>query len=58
MSVLLTAEELAQRLRLQPSTVKRWAQEGIIPALRLSGKVVRYDWEAVENALREHAARR
>lgn len=55
MSDLLTSEELAQRLRLRPSTVKRWAQEGIIPSLRLSGKVVRFDPEEVERALRSRA---
>jgi len=55
-SDLLTAEELAQRLRLKPSTVRRWTQDGILPALRLSGKVVRYDSDEVERALRERAA--
>jgi len=53
---LLTAEELAQRLRLRPSTIKRWAHAGIIPFIRLSGKVVRFDPEDVEGALRKRAA--
>jgi excisionase family DNA binding protein len=56
MGNLLTAEELGERLRLRPSTIKRWAQEKIIPALRLSGKVVRFDPDAVERALRKRAA--
>ncbi|MFA6242040.1 MAG: helix-turn-helix domain-containing protein [Candidatus Hydrogenedentales bacterium] len=56
MSELVTAEEIADRLCLRPSTIKRWAQENIIPALRLSGKVVRFDPEAVERALRARAA--
>ena len=55
MGEFLTSEELAQRLRLRPSTIKRWAQEGIIPSLRLSGKVVRFDPEDVECALRKRA---
>lgn len=56
MSELVTAKELADRLRLRPSTIKRWAQEGFIPSLRLSGKVVRFDPEAVERTIRERAA--
>jgi excisionase family DNA binding protein len=52
---LLTAEELAQRLRLRPSTIKRWAQGGLIPSIRLSGRVVRFDPGDVECALRKRA---
>jgi excisionase family DNA binding protein len=56
MSNLMTAEEIARRLHLRPSTIRRWSQEGIIPAMRLSGKVIRFDATAVERALRERAA--
>lgn len=55
MSDLLTAEELARRLRLRPSTVKRWAQAGIIPVLRLTSRVVRFDPDQVDRVLRERA---
>ena len=48
---LLTAEEVAQRLRIQPETVRTWARQGLIPAIRLSPKVVRYDLAAVVNAM-------
>lgn len=44
---LLTADELAGRLHLRPSTIKRWAREGRIPSVRPSPKVVRYDLAAV-----------
>lgn len=52
---LITAEELAKRLSLSPGTIKRWGQEGVIPRLRLSGKVVRFDAEEVEEVLRRRA---
>jgi len=55
MSDWVTAEELARQLRLRPSTVKRWAQAGIIPVLRLTAKVVRFDPEQVDRVLREQA---
>ena len=43
MSNLITAEELATILGLRPNTVKQWARAGIIPSLKLSAKVVRFD---------------
>lgn len=55
---LLTAEEMALRLRLRPSTIKRWVHEGIIPSIRVSGKVVRFDPKDVESALRKRAISR
>ena len=55
MGTLITAEQLGERLSLQPGTIKRWTQEGIIPCLRLSGKVVRFDPIEVEAALKERA---
>ena len=57
MAELLTTEDLAKRLTLRPSTIRRWARAGIIPYLRFSGKVVRFDVEAVESALRKVAAK-
>ena len=57
MNGFLTAEQLAHDLSLRPATIKRWAQEGIIPCLRLSPKVVRFDPTEVEEALRERAVK-
>lgn len=51
MSELLTATELAERLKVRPETVKVWAREGRIPAVRLSPKVLRFDPVAVLAAL-------
>ncbi len=48
---LLTARELAKRLRVSPETVRAWARRGSIPAVRLSRKVIRFDADAVIAAL-------
>jgi len=51
MGELLTAEELADRLRVKPTTVKTWARDGLIPVCRLTPKVVRFNFEAVVKAM-------
>lgn len=48
---LLTASELAERLAVRPSTVRKWARQGRIPEVCLSPKVRRFDYEAVVAAL-------
>lgn len=48
---LLTADELAERLRVRPSTVRRWYRDGRIPAVRLTPKVIRFDYVSVVEAL-------
>ena len=48
---LLTTQELATRLRVSPETVRGWARRGLIPTLRISPKVIRYDLAAVLAAL-------
>ena len=55
---LLTAEELAERLRVRPNTVKAWARDGRIPAIRLSPKIIRFDLDEVVEALRRRTAER
>jgi excisionase family DNA binding protein len=54
---LLTVAELAKRLRLQPRTVQSWARAGRIPSVRLTAKVIRFDWTAVVAALRDGVER-
>jgi excisionase family DNA binding protein len=55
---LLTVNQLAERLRIRPRTVQQWARQGRLPSVRLSPKVVRYDWVAVLAALRNQAMQR
>jgi excisionase family DNA binding protein len=39
MPALLTASEFAAALKVEPSTVYRWAREGVLPSVRLGGVV-------------------
>jgi excisionase family DNA binding protein len=49
--ILLTAAEVAARLRVTKRTVQRWAMMRRIPAYRLSHKAFRFDWDKVLAAL-------
>ena len=51
---LLTAEQLADRLAVKSGTVRQWFRAGLIPATRLSPKVIRYSLDDVVTALEEH----
>ena len=53
---LLTAEQLADRLGVKPRTVKQWSQDGLIPAKRLTPKVIRYSLDDVIASLQERQA--
>ncbi|MBL8860699.1 MAG: helix-turn-helix domain-containing protein [Planctomycetes bacterium] len=48
---LNTTAEVAERLRLSPGTVRRWANAGRIPATRCGARYMRFDLEAVLAAL-------
>lgn len=48
---LLTAAELAERLRVKPRTILGWYRRGRIPARKLSPKVLRFDLAEVVAAL-------
>ena len=50
---LLTAGQLAQRLGVKPRTVRNWLRAGLIPATRLTPKVIRYDLQQVVTALKQ-----
>lgn len=49
---LISAEQLADRLGLAERTVLDWARRGLIPELRLSPRIRRFDYGEVVAALR------
>ena len=51
---LLTAEQLADRLGVSPRTIIRWAIRGLIPEIRLSSRLRRFDYREVIDFLRAH----
>jgi len=53
MQDLLKTEDLARRLRVRPDTIRRWVRGGLIPVLRVSPKVMRFDLAEVVRALQE-----
>ena len=46
----LNADEVANRIGLQPRTVALWVRQGRLPAYRL-GRHLRFKWDEVERAL-------
>jgi excisionase family DNA binding protein len=52
---LLTSAELADRLRVKPSTILEWQRSGRIPSIRLSHKVLRFSLAEVLAALKRPA---
>ena len=50
---LLTADEIAERLCVQRETIRRLVREGIIPEVKISEKIRRFEWQAVVEALRQ-----
>jgi excisionase family DNA binding protein len=55
---LVTTAELAAKLNVSPGTIRLWAQEGVIPEIRVRSNVVRYDPDEVYRALKERSAAR
>jgi len=53
MTDLLTADELAARLKVKASTVREWMRRGVIPAIRLTPKVIRFDLDQVLKTMSE-----
>lgn len=48
---IVTASELANRLRLKPETIRIWARKGLIPSLHPTPKTLRFDMESVLAAM-------
>jgi excisionase family DNA binding protein len=57
MTAYVDAGVIAKLMGVKQTTVRRWAREGRIPFLRPTGRVLRFDPDAVERALRERAVR-
>jgi predicted site-specific integrase-resolvase len=53
MGEIVTTEDLAARLQVRPDTIRRWVGRGLIPVLRVSPKVIRFDLAEVLRVLRE-----
>lgn len=56
-NVLVTLAEMASRLRLQPQELRREAEEGRLPAVRVGLKSLLFDPAVVDRLLRERAAK-
>ena len=53
MDQLLTTEELATRLRVNPSTIRRWRLDDVGPPYLRVGTVYRYPVSALETWIAE-----
>lgn len=50
---LLTKQEIADRLRVSTRTVENLTARGVLPVVRLGGRLVRYSRSAVEARIAE-----
>ena len=50
MNQYLTRKELAERWNCSLTTIRRMEKRGDIKALRLSGRIVRFDIESIQEA--------
>ena len=55
---IITANELAEHLHLKPETIRVWARQGLIPSLRPTPKVLRFEMQSVLAAIKEISARK
>ena len=53
MGAIVKTDELARQLGVTPETVRRWARRGLIPSMRVSPKVIRFDVDEVTRVLRD-----
>ena len=45
---LLTFEQAAERINVQPDTVRKWAAAGKLPRCKIGGKTIRIPESAIE----------
>ena len=55
---IITVKELAERLQLKPETIRIWARQGLIPSLRPTPKVLRFETRSVLAAIKEISTRK
>ncbi len=53
MDDIIDRKELADRLKMSQETIRQWTYRGRIPCLRLSPKLIRYSWKAIEDWLKK-----
>jgi excisionase family DNA binding protein len=56
-SEFLTARQLAEVLQVSESTIHRLRRAGRIPAILLTGRLIRFNLREVKTALRPHGER-
>ncbi len=49
---LLTINQLAEKLELHPVTVRGLKRRGVIPAIRIGHRTLRFEYDAVIDALK------
>lgn len=52
---LLTTQEVAEMCRVTPSTVARWAKSGVLPAITIGPRTLRFRRGDVESLLHPDA---
>ena len=53
----LTTAQIAARLHVKPNTILEYAKSGRIPCVRVSRRVVLFEWEKVRVALDRQSVR-
>jgi excisionase family DNA binding protein len=53
---LVRTGELAHTLNVRPETIRRWARQGTIPAIRIRPKTIRFDLSSVLDAIAKRAS--
>ncbi|MFH1921739.1 MAG: helix-turn-helix domain-containing protein, partial [Planctomycetota bacterium] len=51
------ADPPAEEEAAEPDTVRRWARDGVIPAIRISSRAIRFDVSEVMRTLRSNSGR-
>jgi len=54
-SKLVDASAVAEAMGIRSATVRRWANQGLIPVVRISSRTVRFDLADVLAAIRKMA---